>query len=149
MFIIFVRSSMPQYMDDLKLIRVIRDGNYVELLQSDMNAILAWCQQYDMSLNLDKCSLMLFGNADVNIKANGFHLPRTTNTTDLGTKYDKRGKFDDQVNYAVRLGNYRIFEFQQKFRSRTPKVVRRYHLLKIRPVLEYNMAVWVLCANII
>eukprot|EP00923_Selenidium_pygospionis_P015246 GHVN01026486.1.p1 GENE.GHVN01026486.1~~GHVN01026486.1.p1 ORF type:complete len:110 (-),score=5.36 GHVN01026486.1:166-495(-) len=99
MFIIFVRSSMPQYMDDLKLIRVIRDGNYVELLQSDMNAILAWCQQYDMSLNLDKCSLMLFGNADVNIKANGFHLPRTTNTTDLGTRYDKRGKFYDQVQH--------------------------------------------------
>eukprot|EP00923_Selenidium_pygospionis_P050065 GHVN01086367.1.p1 GENE.GHVN01086367.1~~GHVN01086367.1.p1 ORF type:complete len:194 (-),score=7.51 GHVN01086367.1:226-807(-) len=73
----------------------------------------------------------------------GWHeLEQVSNIRDLGKRYVRRGKFDPQADHAIRSANYRFFEFRERFIVGTPDVVRRYHLLRIRPVLEYNIAVW-------
>eukprot|EP00923_Selenidium_pygospionis_P058289 GHVN01102297.1.p1 GENE.GHVN01102297.1~~GHVN01102297.1.p1 ORF type:complete len:109 (-),score=2.65 GHVN01102297.1:734-1060(-) len=78
----------------------------------------------------------------IDLFAGAQQIRQVSDVRDLVTRYDDCGKFDIQVAHAVWSGHYGIFEFKQRFKIRSADAVRQYHVPRIRPVLEYNFAVW-------
>eukprot|EP00923_Selenidium_pygospionis_P017455 GHVN01030739.1.p2 GENE.GHVN01030739.1~~GHVN01030739.1.p2 ORF type:complete len:149 (-),score=9.71 GHVN01030739.1:935-1381(-) len=56
-------SSSPfQFVDNLKLIRAVRDGRDCRLLQNDLRKIEAWCNELHMKPNPSESSIMNVGS---------------------------------------------------------------------------------------
>lgn len=51
-------SSCKLYADDCVLYRVIKGDDDCDILQSDINKVFTWSQQWRLNLNVEKCHLM-------------------------------------------------------------------------------------------
>lgn len=51
---------MSMHADDLKLMSVTKSLNDAARLQSDLDALSAWCEANPLGLNIEKCKVMTF-----------------------------------------------------------------------------------------
>ncbi len=56
-----VNSSIYIYADDTKLVKRIANAKDQADLQSDLDHLVIWCKDWNLSLNLDKCVYLHFG----------------------------------------------------------------------------------------
>ena len=55
-------SNISLYADDSKLFHTITFMSKCKQLQSDLNSIVKWCNDWKLNLNLDKCQIISFTN---------------------------------------------------------------------------------------
>eukprot|EP00923_Selenidium_pygospionis_P060156 GHVN01105906.1.p1 GENE.GHVN01105906.1~~GHVN01105906.1.p1 ORF type:complete len:164 (+),score=15.22 GHVN01105906.1:1779-2270(+) len=78
-------SSPYQFVDNLKLIRAIRDGRDCQLLQSDLDKIQKWCEGWIVSINAGESLSMQIGNArHSSYSVCDVNLDKVVNVRDLG-----------------------------------------------------------------
>ena len=61
-------SKMSKFADDTKLCRRARNPDDIMELQEDINKLVEWANKWQMSFNVDKCSVMHIGHN--NMKSN-------------------------------------------------------------------------------
>ena len=61
-----IASILSKFADDTKLIRCVENETDREALQSDINALITWSDDWQMAFNRDKCKVMHFGKKNEN-----------------------------------------------------------------------------------
>ena len=92
LFIIFVNfidtyltSRLWKFADDLKLAKEIDSVEHKRALQSDLNALFNWTEEWQMEFNVDKCKVFKIGVSDHDkYNINGNYLQNVNEERDLG-----------------------------------------------------------------
>ena len=76
---------MSKFADDTKLCHGARNTDDITELQEDINKLVEWANNWQMSFNVDKCSVMHFGhnNMKSNYNMSNQQLPTTDQQRDL------------------------------------------------------------------
>ena len=79
-------SKMSKFADDTKLCLRARNPDDIMELQEDINKLVEWANNWQMSLNIDKCSVVHIGqnNMQSNTNMSNQQLPTTDRQQDLG-----------------------------------------------------------------
>ena len=77
---------MFKFTDDTKLYQRARNRDDIMELPKDINKLVEWANKWQMSFNVDKCSVMHIGhnNMQSNYNMTNLELPTTDQQRDLG-----------------------------------------------------------------
>ena len=81
-------------------------------LQEDINKLVEWANKWQMSFNVDKCSVMHIGHNNIksNYNMSNQQLPTTDQQQDLGIVITKDLKWQKQTKKSCKTAN-RVLEF--------------------------------------
>ena len=90
---------MSKFADDTKLCHRARKPNDTMELQEDINKLVEWVKRWQMSFNVDKCSVMHIGHNNMKKPYNmsNQQLPTTDQQRDLGIIITKDLKWQKQT----------------------------------------------------
>lgn len=141
-----VSSCMRMFADDCIIYREITAENDVLQIQSDLDKIQAWCEKWEMKLNLDKTVCMKFTRKKITR-----HLSYTIKNATLSpvTEYKYLGVYftpslcwHRQVDYTVAKAS-RALGFLRRNTCDFPQAVKALlYKSNVRSVLEYACTVW-------
>ena len=153
LFILFINdvpdfvkySNILLYADDLKLYRIIKDFEDCHKLQNDIDNLFSWALFNKLSYNVQKCTLMRFGNVRVqnNYNLNGILLNSCHVVRDLGVYFDSRLNFQEhiskKINDANKILSLLIRTSHEFTNLETLKIL---YVSLVRSHLEYASTVW-------
>ena len=143
-----VSSFIYMYADDTKICREMNNTRDSIELQTDLNNIQKWSEQWQMKFNSAKCKVMHFGHANgqskYTMKDNGSEvsLESTSEEKDLGVWIDDKLKFTSHIGHAVAKSNQILGLIKRSFVYRDTEIIKRLFTALVRPHLEYANAVW-------
>ena len=146
LFVIFINDLLDTFSevtctafaDDVKL--------YSEdplKLQAALTQVEIWCQKWQLSLSVEKCSVLLLGTgAEVPLTLLGLPLPYSTTVKDLGVIIDKKLSFSQHCQKLVGRAKSSSHTLLKCFSSGRVSSLLRAYLTYIRPKLEPSTQVW-------
>lgn len=97
------------YADDLKIFKVIKSHDDVQILQGCLSIIHLWCLKKGMSLNVSKCNVMTFSKkrsfVEHHYSIDNKKLEQVSCVRDLGVILDKSLTFDFHIDKICNSGN--------------------------------------------
>ena len=105
---------MSKFADDTKLCHRARNPDDIMELQEDIDKLVEWANKWQMSFNVDKCSVMHIGHN--NMQSNSYSnmsnqqldmdmIPRTDQQRDLGIIITKDLKSQQQTEKSCKTAN--------------------------------------------
>jgi Reverse transcriptase (RNA-dependent DNA polymerase) len=143
----FLFSKMLLFADDLKIFRIVKSLDDAALLQSDLNALVKWCDRNALSLNVQKCKFMSFNRSRSNISfsynINNISLEKVFNCKDLGVFFDSKLTYNTHINY-IKNKSLKLFGFIKFSCSNFNNLnaLRVIYCSIIRSTLEYCSIIW-------
>ena len=103
---------MSKFADNTKLCHRARNPDDIMELQQDINKLVEWADKWQMSFNVDKCSVMQIGhdNMQCNYNMSNQQLPTTDQQWDLEIIITKDLKWQKQIEKSCETAN-RVLEF--------------------------------------
>ena len=97
---------MSKFADDTKLCHRARNPDDIMELQEDINKLVEWANKWQMSFNVDKCSVVHIGhnNMQSNYNMSNQHLPTTDQQQDLAIIIIKDLKWQKQTEKSCKNG---------------------------------------------
>ena len=156
LFLIFINDltnildndlSAKLFADDLKSYQnsgYRRDPNK---MQSSLDAIVAWAEQWQLSLSVPKCGSVLlqskhiFNDTD-DLFVNNVSLPVLNSVKDLGVIVDCRLSFEEHISSIVNKAKQRIYLIFKSFTTRNINVLVFAYKTYILPIVDYCSNVW-------
>ena len=95
---------MSKFADDTKLCHRARNPDDIMELQEDINKLVEWANNWQMTFNVDKCSVMHIGhnNMQSNYNMSNQQLPTTDQQQDLGIIITKDLKWKNKQRKATK-----------------------------------------------
>ena len=104
------------YADDAELYSSIRCPDDRALLQSVVNSVMEWPSTWQLSLAVNKCSVLHIGTQTTSHYRLGVSSLRICNTiSDLGVEIDNLLSFKTHVHNMVSIANQRIYLIRRYF----------------------------------
>ena len=159
LFIIFV-NSLPEsvntsckcvmYTDDTTLLLSSSDPNILQKdLDLNLNRIASWFQTNNLTLNIKKTKLMLFGTKqslckfkDISLIYEGVMIERVEKFKYLGVLFDPQLSWDDHVNYLSSNISKRIGVICRVKYYLPSKTVNMLAQALVFPHFDYCSSVW-------
>jgi hypothetical protein len=144
----YVNSFLPQYADDTLLYRPIRSRDDMDIMQSDLNNILSWCQINKMSLNSDKCKAMrLSRRRGATISYPSYKIQNTTLDVVQSYKYlgviiSSNLKWGDHVKHITSRTSRLLGFIRRLVRCNNADILVKLYTTLCRPILEYGYPAW-------
>jgi hypothetical protein len=137
-------SRLGKFADDTKLCKCVSDLKDVDALQSDLNNLHKWSIDWQMTLNVDKCTVMHVGRSNkcYSYTLGNKELTSSVKEKDLGVIIDNTLKFSEQCNVAVKNANRILGLIKRTIKSRSKEVIVRLYKALVRPKLEYCVQAW-------
>ena len=142
-------SMLSKFADDTKLIRCVENNSDRDALQSDINALTKWSDDWQMAFNKDKCKVMHFGRRNQGFTYTmGGHAPAGTvlensrEEKDLGVLIHDSLKPSSQCAKAVMKANQVLGQMSRSFTYRDRYTWVRLYKQYVRPHLEYAVQAW-------
>lgn len=141
----FVHSLL--YADDLKLYASIKSPLDASKVQRDLDALLIWCNENHLFLNIEKCKVMRFRrnhislNFDYNL--NGLKIDQVSSIKDLGILINESLSFDEHLQVTVKKASKQLgFLIRStRFFKDTKAIINIYKSL-VMPILVYGSPIW-------
>ncbi|KAF2344794.1 Reverse transcriptase domain [Trinorchestia longiramus] len=151
LFIIYINDlvvgiirKINKFADDTKLChRAFTERNRVTI-QSDLNRLLQWTETWQISFNIDKCSVM-------HVDANNWHFQHTMINIPIETVQQQRDlcvivtenlKHDKQVEKSVKNAS-RVLDFIARiFEYKSKNIILPLYKVLVWPHLEYAVQLW-------
>lgn len=143
----FKFSDCYMYADDLKFSRIIESCRDTELLQSDIDSLVQWCDDNKMTLNVKKCYHVKYTRKKNLIKY-AYHVGPTIiqevdRVKDLGVTFDTALTFVSHVENIIKKAS-RMLGFvirnTRGFKRSSTKILL-YNCM-VRSILEYCSTIW-------
>ena len=136
--------SLKLFADDLKSYYVVDTLIDAIDFQSVINSIHTWCDIWQLSINVNKCSTLHLGSSNSHFVygLNGIPLSSPGLVKDLGLLLDESLKFTPHISAIISKARSRCGIFLKSFVSRDPQVMKRFFVVYVRPLLEYAGVVW-------
>ena len=141
-------ASISLYADDAKIYSAIESETSVENIQKDLNRMIAWCSEWKLALNPEKCNLVQYNprsvqrQFDPTYKIGNVAIEKKAQVKDLGIIVSEDLKFHCQVDKACKKAHNEINRIRRTFKSRSPEFIANMFKLYVRPHLEYCIEVW-------
>ena len=141
-------SDLPQtltcacllYADDLKLWAEVSTMDSVDLVQSYLDSLSKWSQDWMLPINYEKCKVLSVGGRDpIGVyHINGHLLPAVNSEKDLGVIISSDFKTDLDSSKRVTSANRLWWAIRRSFSIWSPKLFNVLSTAYIRPILEYG-----------
>ena len=121
---------MSTFVDDTKLCQRARNSDDVMELLEDINKLVEWANKWQMSFNVDKCSVMHIGhnNMQSNNNMSNQQLPTIDQQRDLGIIITKDLKWRKQTEKscktATRVLGFITRNFRYKKQRTDPPIIQ-------------------------
>ena len=152
LFIMFVHDVpvdiKPRYADDLAGVKVTNSVRETrEQLQEAVNRLWEWSVKWDMSLNVGKTKVMLFGDttSEISLMMGGKEIGQVRSFKYLGVVLDPYLKFDLHAEYTASKATKSFYNVNKLLRGRSGinvKLGTELFVTLVRPHLEYGAAIW-------
>ena len=139
LLIFFPDLSIRLYADDTKLYFNICCSDDRVLLQSDINSVIEWSSTWQLSLAVNKCSVLHVGTHATNhyYRLGVSSLPICNTISDLGVEVDNLLSFETHIHNMVSIANRRIYLIRRYFHSEDIIYLIKSFVVFVRPLLEY------------
>ena len=136
-----VKSLVKIFADDTKLYSSA--ANYTEL-QNDLDSLVKWAKDWELTFNVDKCKVMHYGQNNNNHEytMDGKVLKSADEECDLGVTFQKDLKFSKHIAVKINKANSILSLLNRSF-----KFIDKYAFIKlytalIRPHVEFANVIW-------
>jgi len=139
-----LNNKCKLYADDCKILASVESREDVQVLQGDIDAVVSWCNDWLMELNVTKCKVMHCGrkNLRAEYKIMDRKLAVTSRERDLGIILTPNMKWKEQVCNAASVANRVLSMLRNAFVSRDSNIWRRLYMTYVRPHLEFAVSAW-------
>ena len=139
-----VKSTLSKFADDTKVICPMKNEEDRNILQNDINILLRWAEDWQMSFNKAKCSVMHFGyaNPKYTYYMGELELRHTEEEKDLGVYITTNMKFSKQCAESVKKANRVIGMIKRNFTNFDRDVIMMLYKSLVRPHIDYCVPVW-------
>jgi len=137
--------TVKLFADDLKLYLRVLNSNDVNLLQRALDALVDWENTWQLSMSVNKCSVLSIGKRTETLSSLNVHghlLPINKNSVDLGVTVSDDLKPRIHINVIAGKAHQRANAILRSFVSKNINMLKRGFLVYVRPLLEYNSVVW-------
>jgi hypothetical protein len=132
------------YADDLKLIHASNCTADVTCLQSDIDAVLHWSEQWLLPLNVSKLQHLHIGwrHACPAYYCGAVLIKSIDEATDLGVMFTNSLSFSSHINRICKRANSVCSLLFRSFECRDPSLLSSLYATYVRPILECCTSVW-------
>ena len=114
-------SKMSKFADDTELCHRARNPEDIMELEEDINKLVERAYKWQMSFNVDKCSVMHIGH---NIMQSNYQqLPKTDQQWDLGIIITKDLKWQKQTEKSCKTANRVLRFIDRNFRYKNKELI--------------------------
>lgn len=139
-----IENMIEMFADDTKISAMINNVDCCLSLESDLQRISNWTNDWLVALNAEKCKVMHIGDKNPNYSydINNTPLLKTTSERDLGIIISNDLKWSDQVNACANRANMVLGMVKRTFKFQNIVSLSRLYKAFVRPHLEYGVQVW-------
>ncbi|CAM5167759.1 unnamed protein product [Natator depressus] len=139
-----VNSEVAKFVDDTKLLKIVKSQADCEELQKDLTKMGDWATKWQMKFNVDKCKVMHIGkhNPNYTYTMMGSKLAVTTQERDLGVIVDSSLKSSTQCAAAVKKVNRILGIIKKGINNKTENIILPLYKSMVCPHLEYCVQMW-------
>ena len=135
------------YADDIKLYSCIETVTYEFRLQHNLNMLVDWAEEWQLSISISKCSILHLSarkkkSTPATYFINRSQLNDLTYVNDLGVTIDEHLSFSKHINNIARKADARCSLIMKCFQSKRFDCLVKAYVTYVRPLLEYNSPVW-------
>ena len=137
-------STIGKFADDTKMCKSVSSAEGVQKLRDDLVKLGNWADDWQMSFNTDKCSVIHLGNENLKHKYSlcGSVLRDSTKERDLGIIVDSSMKFTEQCNTAIKNANSTLGLIRRTIKYKSQNIITKLYKALVRPKLEYCVQAW-------
>ena len=139
-----VVSKLCKFADDTKLGGGVASAVESQKLAKDLEQIFQWSIDWQMSFNVDKCTVMHMGknNEEFQYKMGTGTLKKSEQEKDLGVTINRSGKSSVQCGIAVKKANAVLGMIKRNITFKSKENMVRLYKSLVRPRLEYCVQAW-------
>lgn len=132
------------FADDIKIYYPISNLQDHQLLQTALDSISVWSNDWQLPISVTKCSVLHIGKHNKQLKytLNKVVLPSSDNCKDLGIILEPSLQFDEYIKQIRIKANQKSNLILKYFRSRNKSLLTRAFKTYVRPIVEYNTFIW-------
>ena len=139
-----VLSRISKFADDTKLYHKVCTDEDKREIQQDLERLVSWANEWQMSFNVSKCAVLQIGN---NNPKNVYHMNDTivkaaASQKDLGVTINNDLKWSKQIENSVNKANRMLGLITRNFKFRSKNIVLTLYKSLVRPHLEYAVQFW-------
>ncbi|KAF2356187.1 Reverse transcriptase domain [Trinorchestia longiramus] len=151
LFIIYINdlnvgiiSKINKFADDRKLCHTPFTERDRATIQSDLNCLLQWTETWQMSFNIEKCSVMHVGVNNRHFQHTMYNIFIETiqQQRDLGVIVTENLKHDKQVEKSVKNASRFLGFIARNFEYKSKNIILPLYKALVRPHLEYAVQLW-------
>ena len=135
---------LSKFADDTKIGNSAATPLQRQTIQSDLDKLFHWSQEWQMDFNVNKCKVLNIGSKNIksSYTMNNIQLENVSNEKDLGIIITNDLKPTKQCTEAVKKANKLIGFIGRAFEYKTEKTVLTLYNSLVRPQLEYCVQFW-------
>ena len=135
---------MSKFADNTKLCHRARNPDDIMRLKEDINKLVEWANKWQMSFNIDKCSVMHIGhnNMHSNYNMSNQQLPTTDQQRDLWIIITKDLNWQQQTEKSCKTANRALGFIARNFRYKNNELILTLYKSQVRPHLDYAVQFW-------
>lgn len=140
-----LHSSINLYADDCVIYREISNTNDANVLQNDLDTITRWCEDWLMTLNINKCKVMHVSrknSPNFNYTIQNTLLQSVNSYKYLGVYISSNLSWEQHTNYITANANRTLGYLRRNFRNIPSSLKLLLYKALIRPKLEYAASIW-------
>ena len=141
-----LKSSVRLFADDCVLYKEIKDCKDSEELQNDLDTLVKWERDWQLSFNPSKCHIMRLSHAKsvkhYNYKLGEAILSEVTGHPYLGIHISNDLTWNAHVNHIVSKANRTLGFVKRNLYSCPRHIKESAYKTLVRPLLEYSSAAW-------
>ena len=141
-----ITSNSRLFADDTAVDRKIQSRSDQEKLQSDLNSLEDWENQWDMAFHPDKCQVLQVSNKkkkyDFQYQLHNQNLQIVSSSKYLGVTIQDNGKFDVHINNIANASNKMLGFVRRNLRVNSKSSKETAYKMLVRPKTEYAAVVW-------
>ena len=154
LFVIYINDILENissdgflFADDTKIFREITSKEDSLNLQSDIDSLKNWSEQWGMEFNRDKCHVLTLGKFE-NIKHTHRYMlgedeiEHVFMEKDLGITIDSELTYEEHISNKIRVANGIVGLMRRSFSYLDPSSFKKLFCAFVRPHLEYGQSVW-------
>jgi len=133
-----------KFADDTKLGHIVTTDTDRRELQTALDKMVEWADNWGMQFNTSKCKVMHFGynNKKYTYTMDGHQLEATEDERDIGVMVCQTLKPSQQCKKAARTAQTVLSQLARAFHYRDRNIFVRLYIQYVRPHLEYAVASW-------
>ena len=141
-----INSHILLFADDTKIYKEVNDVNEQNCLQSDIDKMCKWSNDWLLKYHPGKCKSMRIGPPKdpepFNYKINGYQIEKVEKEKDIGVTVDNKLNFSPHISEKVNKANSIMGLIRRSFTFLDQTIFTRLFKALVRPHIEYANTVW-------